>query len=206
MNWKRNPALNWKLYCIIDNTVLGRRDPCKAAGALFKAGADVIQLRYKNCPTYKLVGIAKKIGALASKYGKTLLINDRIDVASATGAKGVHLGSGDFSLATTRRLLRAKSIVGKTAHTLSEARKADSEKADYVSAGPVFSTPLKRNLKEQGIGFVRKIKKNVSVPVFAIGGINRKNIGEILSKSAANGVCVARAALDLSLPGKKLAK
>ncbi len=209
MNWKKNPASSWKLYCIIDKNIIeGTASPQKVAQALYAKGVDVIQLRYKNYPSYKLVRIAKKIQGIARKSKKALLINDRIDVALASGAKGVHLGSGDLSLRTAHFLLNPKSIVGKTVHKIKQAKKARNEKAGYVSAGPVFSTPLKKNLKKQGIAFVKKIKKCVSLPagqagrptgqadlpVFAIGGINKRNVKAVLQSGA--GICVTRAIFE----------
>jgi len=162
---------------------------------LFKSGAGAVQLRYKNMPSHKLLGIAKKIAPLAKKYGKALLINDRPDVALASGACGVHVGSGDMPLKIMRGLLKPESVVGKTAHSLKEAKKAMREKVNYVSAGPVFSTPFKASLMPRGASFVKKIKKLASVPVLAIGGINSSN-AKIVLRSGADGVCVTRAARD----------
>ena len=215
MNSRKNLASNWMLYpvpndaprryyrraiwngvyCILDGETIKQKNPVNTARFLFKSGAAAVQLRYKNMPSYKLLGIAKKIAPLAKKYKKTLLINDRPDVALACGACGVHVGSGDISVKIMRVLLKPKSIVGKTVHSLKEAGKARREKVSYVSAGPVFATPLKANLRPRGVGFVKKIKKRVSVPVFAIGGINSRNAKTVL-RSGADGVCVTRAAKD----------
>ncbi|UCD55622.1 MAG: thiamine phosphate synthase [Candidatus Omnitrophota bacterium] len=198
MNWKKNPASSWKLYCIIDKNIIeGAASPQNVAQALYAKGVDAVQLRYKNYPSYKLVRIAKNIQAIARKSKKALLVNDRIDVALASEAKGVHLGSGDLSFRTAHLLLNPKSIVGKTVHKIKEAKSAHFQKAGYVSAGPVFSTPLKKNLKKQGIGFVKKIKKCVSrqgLPVFAIGGINKRNVKAVLKTGA--GICVTRAIFE----------
>lgn len=192
MNSRKNPASNWKLYCIIDKAVLGNRSPEEAALSLFKAGVDVIQLRYKNLPSHELLAIAKRVRKFAKRYGKTLLVNDRIDVAASSGAEGVHLGSGDLPLGTAYRLLGKKAIVGKTVHSPGEAKEICREKVSYISVGPIFTTPLKKNLKAKGIGFIKKIKQHTSVPVFAIGGINKQNIKLALG-GGAEGVCVARA-------------
>jgi len=163
---------------------------------------DVIQLRYKNYPSYELLRIAKKIQAIARKYKKVLLINDRIDVALASASGGAHLGNGDLPLRTAHLLLNPKSIAGKTVHKIKEAKTARFEKAGYVSAGPVFSTPLKKNLKRQGIPFVKKIKKYMSrpagkpgLPVFAIGGINKRNAKAVLG-AGVDGICVTRAVFE----------
>lgn len=193
MNWKKNPASRWKLYCIIDKNALRGRRPEAMAKSLFRAGVDVVQLRYKNLPSHELLTIAKRISRLARKYGKTLLINDRIDVAGAGGAGGVHLGNGDFPLETAHRLLSSKAIIGKTVHSPEEAKKTRKKKLNYIGVGPIFSTPLKKNLRAKGVGFIKKIKQHTSVPVFAIGGINKRNVKSAL-RGGAQGVCVARAA------------
>ncbi|NQU95832.1 MAG: thiamine phosphate synthase [Candidatus Omnitrophica bacterium] len=192
MNSRKNPASNWKLYCIIDKVARRNRSPEATALSLFKTGVDVIQLRYKNLPSYELLAIAKRIRKAAKRYGKTLLINDRIDVAVSSGAEGVHLGSGDLPLETAHRLLGKRAIVGKTVHTPGEAKKIRREKVNYIGVGPIFTTPLKKNLKAKGVGFIKKIKQHTSVPVFAIGGINKQNVKLALG-GGAQGVCVARA-------------
>jgi len=193
MSWKKNPASVWKLYCIIDKGFLRHKSPRKAAEVLFAEGADAVQLRFKNCPSGELAALAKKIQRLAARRKKILLINDRVDVALASGALALHAGEGDLPVPTTRRLLGKKGIIGKTVHGTAEARRAASGKIDYVSAGPVFPVPIKRKLKARGPDFIKKIKKCVSLPVFAIGGINKKNVKAVL-ESGADGICVMRGA------------
>jgi thiamine-phosphate pyrophosphorylase len=95
-------------------------------------------------------------------------------------------------LETARNLLGPEAIIGKTLHSIKDAKKVKNEKIDYVSAGPVFSTPLKKSLRPKGVGFIKKIKRRVSVPLFAIGGMNKENAGDVL-KSGADGICVTRA-------------
>ena len=205
MNSRKNPVSNWKLYCIIDKAALGSRSPEEAALSLFKAGVDVIQLRYKNLPSHELLAIAKRMRKSAKRYGKTFLVNDRIDVAASSGAEGVHLGSGDLPPGTAYRLLGKKAIVGKTVHSLKEAKEIRREKVNYIGVGPIFSTPLKKNLKAKGVGFIKKIKQHTSVPVFAIGGINKQNIRLALG-GGAQGVCVARASASAMVLLKEIKK
>jgi len=195
MNSRKNPASNWMLYCILDGEMIKQKKSVNTARFLFKSGVDAVQLRCKNVPSYKLLGIAKKIERLAKQYGKTLLINDRPDVALACGARGVHRGAGDMAVKMIRHLLGPSSVVGKTVHSLAGAKSASVEKIDYVGAGPVFATPLKKALRPKGVNFIRQVKERVPVPVFAIGGINRRNIKSVL-QSGADGVCVIRAAKD----------
>jgi len=196
MNLRKKRASNSTLYCIIDKEVAKKHNPESLAKILFRKGASVIQLRYKNRPSFELVRISKKIACIAKRNKKIFLINDRVDVALASAASGVHIGRGDMPVGLVRTLLPGGSLVGKTVHSVKQAKAAKKESVDYISAGPVFFTPIKKHLKKQGAGFIKKIKKTVSVPLFAIGGISRTNIRK-LSGSAADGFCVARAALDI---------
>ncbi|MGB2705571.1 MAG: thiamine phosphate synthase [Candidatus Omnitrophota bacterium] len=191
MSSRKNPASSWMLYCILDGETIKQKNPVNTARFLFKSGVGVVQLRYKNIPSYKLLRIAKKIRRLARKYGRILLINDRADLALVSGTDGVHAGSGDMPIKTMRRLLKPGSIIGKTVHSVKAAKRATREKIDYVSAGPVFSTPFKPSLRPKGVNFIKKIKKSVTVPTLAIGGINSRNAKAVL-QSGADGVCVTR--------------
>ncbi len=203
MSSKKKPALSWTLYCIIDGGVLKRKKPVNTARSLFKSGVQAVQLRYKNMPSREFLAIAKKIVPLAKKYGKLLLINDRPDVAFASAARGIHVGSGDMPIKTIRGLLKPKNIViGKTVHALKDALNAEREKVDYVSAGPVFSTPLKKKLRPKGIRFIKKIKSRVSVPLLAIGGINSLNASTVF-RSGADGICLTRALYEAGRITKK---
>jgi len=195
MSSKKNPASDWKVYCIIDGERAKRKDLVKIARRLFEKGIKAVQFRHKNRPSYEIARIAKRIEHLAKMHKGILLINDRPDVAFASGASGVHLGWGDISLSTSRRILGKGRSIGKTAHSLKEAKAAEREKADYIGAGPVYKTPVKRDLRERSLKFIGKVKKHVSVPVLAIGGINRYNAGKVLKKGA-DGVCLLSAACD----------
>ena len=203
MNSKKNPASDWKLYCILDSALLKKRGAVKLARLLFKSGVKAVQLRCKNCPSYEIVRIAKKLKRSRKGRGKILIINDRIDAVHAAGAGGVHLGSGDMNLRAARYLLGSRGVIGKTVHSVAEARKTKTQNLDYIGAGPVFFTPLKKKLKKRGPAFIRKIKKYARVPVFAIGGINKQNV-KMVFKNGADGVCVSRGALQAAGLLKKI--
>jgi len=193
MALKRNLIKKWKLYCIIDSSVIKGRDPLKMVNYLSKSGVKAVQLRYKHVPTYKIVRLAKKITRNAKRRDKiALIINDRPDAALASCASGVHLGEGDMSVQTAKALLGPGFMVGKTVHSIKEAKMAKREKPDYIGVGPVFSTPLKKNLRAKGVAFVRKAKLVSGLPTLAIGGINKQNCRK-LRESSADGVCVTRA-------------
>jgi len=198
MSSKKNPVVSWKLYCIIDEKVTRGKDPVKLAGILFKKGVDAVQLRFKNMPSYRLIPIARKIMHLARKYKCALIINDRPDVMLASGATGVHLGKGDMSPRDFGTLLRPGNLIGRTVHSKKEAGELSYKDLNYIGAGPVFPTPVKHKLKSQGVDFIAKVKDLAQVPVFAIGGINHKNLEQILL-SGADGICVTRATDEVGI-------
>ena len=119
--------------------------------------------------------------------------------------RSVHIGSGDMSIQRAKTLLGSNSIIGKTVHSVREAKKASKEKPDYIGVGPIFATPVKKNTKAQGISFIAKTKRASGLPTLAIGGMNRKNCKKIV-KSDADGACMIRAAFyakDLLMELKK---
>ena len=192
MKSKKRHALSSRLYCIIDGDMFDKKNHLKVAKSLLKDGVRLLQLRFKNAPSYKVVDIAGKISALASKYKAKVFINDRIDLALTSDASGVHLGLGDMKISNARSFLGPRLFVGATVHSAKEAMALKNEHVDYVGAGPVFATPIKKHLKQKGPAFIKIIKKYISVPVFAIGGINKVNTGCVLA-AGADGVCVRRA-------------
>lgn len=193
MALKRNLIKKWKLYCIIDPSVIKGRDPVKTVNFLSKNGVKAVQLRYKHVPTYEIVRMAKKILRNAKRRDKiALIINDRPDAALASCASGVHLGEGDMSVQTASALLGPSFMIGKTVHSIKEAKMAKREKPDYIGVGAIFPTPFKKNLKSKGVSFIRKAKLGSRLPTLAIGGINKQNCRKVM-ESGADGVCVARA-------------
>jgi len=196
MRSRKNRAAGWKIYSIIDKNTMGKKDPSALARKVFKNGVMALQLRCKNAPSYSMVALAKKISSLAKKNKSFFLINDRPDLALASRASGIHLGEGDPGLKTVRVLLGDGAIAGKTVHSLNEARKAKKEPFDYISAGAVYATPLKRRLKGRGAAFIKRLKRISEKPLLAIGGINEKNAKAVLA-AGADGICVARASLKI---------
>jgi len=164
-----------RLYVLLDPSVTSRPLPRVAEEAV-RGGADVLQLRQK--PRVDL-GLAKAIRAAAPDA--LFIVNDRPDVALASGADGVHLGLEDMPLADARRL--GVGIIGATTHSLAEARLAKGDGADYLSCGPMFATPLKPELPPRGFSYLSALKK-LDVPFFCIGGITRENASPALVRAA----------------------
>jgi len=192
MNSKKPHARNFRLYCVVD------RD---RAHYLLGNGSDAIQLRVKNLPSYELVKTAKPMARLSKRLGKAFLVNDRIDAALASGSSGVHLGAGDLSVKRARRIMGRGAVVGKTVHSVAEAKASRREECDYVSAGSIFRSPTKRHLGQKGLKFLRQIKRAVKKPLLAIGGINGKNAKAVL-EAGADGISVLSAVSEI----KKLKK
>jgi thiamine-phosphate pyrophosphorylase len=160
------------------------------AEMVLKAGVKFIQFREKAMNAKQMYEIAKRIRKLTYDYSATFIVNDRVDLALAVEADGVHIGQDDLPLEVVRDIF--DGMIGISTHNVEEAKKAEPL-ADYISAGPVFRTTTKRDAKEPiGIEGVKAIVKAVSKPVVAIGGINKHNIVEVL-KTGVSGVAVVSA-------------
>jgi thiamine-phosphate pyrophosphorylase len=167
-----------RLYVLLDPAVTPRPLPRVAEEAV-RGGADLLQLRQK--PRVDL-GLAKAIRAAAPDT--IFIVNDRPDIALASGADGVHLGLEDLPIADARRL--GVGIIGATTHSLAEARAAKAAGADYVSCGPMYATPLKPDLPPKGFSYLGALRK-LDLPFFCIGGITRDNAGPELVRAAVCG-------------------
>jgi len=156
-------------------------------------GADTIQFRDKTLPSGAALETVKIIGALCRKAGVTFIVNDRLDIALATDADGVHLGQRDLPIAVARRLLGPSRLIGGTASTLDEAREAERSGADYIGFGHVFPTASKdKSGRAVGSDALRAACRAVSLPVIAIGGIHAGNLPEVM-KTGTWGIAVIRA-------------
>ena len=161
---------------------------------------ETIQFRDKNLPTAELIETAKAIRLLCWSAGVTLIINDRVDVAMAVDADGVHLGDRDLPLPVARRLLGPSRLIGGTAADLETARRVEAEGADYIGFGHIYETTSK--IKEgppKGPDVLGEICHALAIPVVAIGGINQDNIGAVLD-AGARGVAVIGAVCGSSDP------
>lgn len=168
-----------RLYVLLDPSVTSRPLP-RVAEEAARGGADILQLRQKPVPD---VGLARAIRAAAP--GVLFIVNDRADVALASGADGVHVGREDLPVREVRRL--GVGIVGATTHSLAEARRAVAEGADYLSVGPMYPTGLKPGLAARGFSYLAAARR-LGVPVFCIGGITPRTVRPEMGRVA---VCTA---------------
>jgi len=152
-------------------------------------GVEVVQYRNKNAETRQMYEEAVLLRKICLDCGCIFLVNDRVDIALATQADGVHLGQSDMPCLAARKLLGSESIIGVTVHNLAEALAAESMGADYLGVSPIFQTATKPDAgKPAGIRLIEEIRAEVTIPLIAIGGINHSNAGEVV-RAGADGLC-----------------
>lgn len=139
-------------------------------------GCTLVQLREKDCSTLDFYNTAVKIKEVTSHYNVPLIINDRIDIALAVDANGVHVGQSDIPAKIARKLIGSDKILGVSAANLEEAIKAQKDGADYIGVGAMFSTLTKTDAKLTSIDELKEIRKHISIPIVVIGGINKNTI------------------------------
>lgn len=185
--------MSYELYVVTDRTVgRGRSHGAQAAAAL-EGGADVIQLRDKVMSGRELLITAREICTLTEETGALSIINDRLDVALAAGAGGVHLGQSDLPVRVAKALSPPGFITGVSVTTLEEALQAEKDGADYVALSPIFATQTKENAGPgHGLAILRTIRDTLTIPVLAIGGIGLHNVRDVFD-AGADGVAVVSA-------------
>ena len=188
--------IDFRLYLVTDRRLF---PACYALYAAvedaLKGGAKAVQLREKDLGTREMLDMAYALREITTRYQASLFINGRVDIAMAVGADGVHLGISDMPVHAARKAAGSGILIGKSTHGVAEAKKAEQEGADFVTLGPVYETPSKlRYGKPVGLQTIEKVKGEVSVPVFAIGGIRKERVGEVL-RAGAYGIALISAIL-----------
>jgi len=199
--------MNLELYIITDENIGFGKTHGEIAQQAIAGGADAIQLRDKSCSSRELIRIGRTVREITSRNSSLFIVNDRLDVALACGADGVHLGQGDMRTDVARQIAPPGFIIGVSVSNVEEAIRAELDGADYVALSPTFSTVSKLDAGPGlGLEMLREIRRNVSVQVIAIGGINRDNICEVIAAGAA-GVAVISAvagAVDITAAARDL--
>jgi len=172
------------LYVIIDTQILELKDVIDAARKAIRGGAKVIQLRDKQHGKGELLVIAQQLKDLCCKSSTLFIVNDYLDIVLASEADGIHIGYDDLPLSAVRKELPIDKIVGLSTHTLVQAQDAEVEGADYIAVGSIFPSPTKVHAMVVGLEYLRQVRKAVSIPIVAIGGINKENIGEVMATGA----------------------
>ena len=189
------------LYFITDSTSFSEEEfLCRVEKAL-KGGVTLVQLREKNKTTREYIALAEKVHGLTRKYNVPLIIDDRIDVAMAVDAEGVHLGQSDMPVDIARRILGDDKIIGATAKTVPQALEAYRNGADNLGVGAIYPTTTKVKTVLTSVDTLKEIVKAVPIPVNAIGGLNKNNMS-VLKGSGIAGVCVVSAIMKADDPQK----
>ncbi|MBQ2896677.1 MAG: thiamine phosphate synthase [Oscillospiraceae bacterium] len=193
------------LYFITDSTPYSEAEfLCRVEQAL-QGGVTLLQLREKERSTREYIDLAEKVHAITRAYHVPLIIDDRVDVALAVDAEGVHVGAEDMPVATARRLMGEDRIVGATAKTVPWARDAWEQGADYLGVGAIYPTTTKVRTVLTSTDTLRDICHAVPIPVNAIGGLHRHNI-DVLAGIPVAGICVVSAIMKAEDPRQAAAE
>ena len=177
-----------KIYLVTDEKACLGKDFYACIEEAIKGGVKIVQLREKNISTKDFYEKALKVKEICKNYGALFIINDRLDIAQAVGADGVHLGQSDMPIEEARKILKDKFLIGATARNIEEAKKVELSGADYIGSGAIFGTSTKDNAKKLEMEELKKIVASVKMPVFAIGGININNVC-MLKNIGLQGLC-----------------
>ena len=187
--------LDYSLYLVTDREVLVGTDIYTEVEQAIKGGVTLVQIREKSISTLEFYNLAVKIKLITDKYKIPLIINDRLDIAQAIDAAGVHLGQDDMPADIARGILGSNKIIGVSTSTLKEAKKAEIQGADYVGVGAMFPTTTKDDARTVTIDCLKEIKQGISIPVVAIGGISEINVA-LLKPANIDGIAVVSAILS----------
>jgi len=205
----KTETIDYSLYLVTDRGLARGRSSLEIVSAAVKGGATVVQLREKDCSTREFIEEALNIRDFLKTRNVPLIINDRLDVAQAAKADGVHLGQTDMPLEMARDILGDTMIIGISAESLQDAIEAEEDGADYLGVSPIYATPTKTDTAPQlGIEGLRAIRRAVNLPLVGIGGLNRDNAADVI-RSGADGVAVVSAivaAVDPETAARELKK
>lgn len=202
------PRVDYTLYLCTDRELMTTDTVTEAVELAIKGGVTVVQLREKECSGREFLQIAHEVKEITDAYEVPLIINDRLDIAMAVDADGVHLGQKDLPAAVARELLGPDKIIGVSAWNAELALQAQKDGADYIGAGDVFGTSTKADTHHVSLQELAKIKRTVKIPVVAIGGVNMEN-AEKLKGTGVDGVAVISAVLaarDITAAAEELSQ
>ncbi|MGD1147634.1 MAG: thiamine phosphate synthase [Thermoanaerobaculaceae bacterium] len=199
-------AVDYSLYLVTDRGLARGRPIEHVVSAAVEGGVSVVQIREKECGAAEFLALACRLRASLEGAGVPLVVNDRVDVALACGAAGVHVGQEDLPCEVVRRLVGDSMLLGVSVATAGQAAAAERAGADYVSVSPIFLTPTKPDAcNAVGLEGLSEIRSAVRLPVVAIGGINAANAPEVM-RAGADGVCVVSAIMAAPDPRRAAAE
>ena len=192
--------IDYSLYLVTDRGLAQGRSTLDIVKAAVRGGVTCVQLREKECSTLEFIEQALSIKDYLSARGIPLFINDRLDVAQAVKADGIHLGQTDMPLDMARAIVGDSMIIGISAESLADAVEADKGGADYLGVSPIYATPTKTDTAPPlGLERLRQIRTTVKIPLVGIGGLNRDNAAEVI-RNGADGVAVVSAIVSAEDP------
>ena len=168
-----------------------RGDAARVVEQMIEGGVDLIQLRGKNKSMGELVDLAAELHELAAKFSTPVIVNDYAEIACAAPVEGVHVGQDDDSIEIARQKAGREILIGKSTHSLEQARAGQREGADYIGFGPIFSTPTKPEYAPIGLENIRRVHEEMNLPIFCIGGINIDTLQSVLDAGAKRVVMVS---------------
>ncbi len=184
--------VDYTLYVCTDRELMSSPTIEESVEQAILGGCTVIQLREKECSSREFYETAVKVRKITEKYQVPLIINDRVDIALAVDADGVHVGQSDLPAKVVRRILGPDKILGVSAAKIEEAQKAQSDGADYLGVGAMFATDTKKNTRSVSLEDLTRICESVEIPIVAIGGIHEEN-ASLLKNTGIAGLAVVSA-------------
>ncbi len=199
-------SIDYSLYLVTDRGLSRGRSTLEIIKAGVAGGITCVQLREKDCSTRQFIKEALSVKEYLKENNIPLIINDRVDVAQAVAADGVHLGQTDMPLKTAKEILKNSMIIGISAESLEDAVRAEKDGADYIGVSPIFATPTKTDTAlPLGLYGLKEISRTVKIPKVAIGGLNCENAGEVILNGA-DGIAVVSAIVSADDPQKAAEK
>ena len=177
------------LYAILDRTVAGERPLREVLEGVISGGGRLVQFREKEWSPRRCLPLAQELRRRAGEAGVTFIVNDRLDLALAVEADGLHVGQEDLPAPLCRRLLGPGRILGVSTHSVAQAAQAQADGADYVAVGAIYPTSTKAGFELVGLELIRSVRPLIHTPLVAIGGITLENVGEVI-RAGADGVAV----------------
>ena len=185
-------GIDYSLYLCTDRRLMTSPTIEASAESALRGGTTVIQLREKDCSSREFYELGLRVKKITERYNAPLIINDRVDIALAVGAAGVHVGQGDLPCKVVREVIGPDMIVGVSAATLEEAVRAEEDGADYLGVGAMYATATKTDTRPVSMEELLKIRAAVKIPIVVIGGINKQTLGNFKG-TGVNGLAVVSA-------------
>ena len=192
--------IDYSLYLVTDRALSRGRRTLEIVKAAVQGGVTCVQLREKACTTREFIDQALAIKDFLKTSKIPLIINDRLDVAQAVGADGIHLGQSDMPFSIAKAIVEDSMIIGISAESVDDAIQAEKEGADYIGVSPIYKTPTKTDTAPPlGLTGLREIRKAVNIPLVGIGGLNKSNVYDVI-KNGGDGVAVVSAIVSADDP------